>query len=143
MKNNHLGEGNPELTNGRYYNVIEAMHNGFGYDIGEEMHQYIEEWPNSVRRATGKDDAKHFQLVDWHVNAVFSQFGRPVNAMIFDVAVGCKLAVCTSIEGVEMYDEVTEADFDLRFILDMTCPGGRIWPPRIVPARDAFRGMPI
>jgi len=143
LKNNHLGEGNPELANGRYYNIIEAMHKSFNYDIGEEMRQYIKEGPNSVRRVTGKDDARCFQLVNWQINAVFSQYGRPVNAMIFDAIVGCKLAVCTSIEGVEMYDEVTEADFDLRFVLDMTCPGGRIWPPRIVPAKDAFRGMAL
>ena len=119
----------------RYYNIIEAMKKNYGYSIGDELQEYVQNSPSVIRYASKKTDACGFRLVDWEVKGCYTKFGQMVSGMVFDVIVGCKMVADIIIEGIHCFDEIVMEDFDLRFVLDLTTPGGRIWPPRIVPAK--------
>ena len=119
----------------RYYNIIEAMEKNYGYSIGDELREYVQNSPSAIRCASRKPDACGFRLVDWEVKGCYTKFGQRASGMIFDVIVGCKMVADIIVEGIHCFDEIVMEDFDLRFVLDLTTPGGRIWPPRIVPAK--------
>jgi len=119
----------------RYYNIIEAMEKNYGYNIGDELREYVQNSPSAIRCASRKPDACGFRLVDWEVKGCYTKFGQRASGMIFDVIVGCKMVADIIAEGIHRFDEIVLEDLDLRFVLDLTTPGGRVWPPRIVPAK--------
>ena len=115
----------------QYYSILEVLQKNLSYDVDEEIRKYVAHSPNTLGRVLGIDNAKSFQVLDSRVKEVYAQFGQQINALVFDIIIECKLAT-----DCEAYNAIAMLDLNLRFILDLTCPGGRVWPPRIVPAKD-------